>query len=1005
MALLSDKEQKKRFKKIASADPDSYYPTNALKKNGFSRYKCEKCGRFYWSSIESNVCGEPGCNKGFQVVKNNPSKNSLSFIDVWKKIVEILEPRGYKPLKRYPVVARWNPTTEFTMASIAAFQPFIISGEVPPPAKKLIIPQFCLRFGDIENVGITGSHCTGFVMIGQHQFVSQEEWDQEQAFQDIYDFLVDGVGLDKSEFKIQEDAWAGGGDFGSCLEFFSRGVELFNQVYMLYQQTPEGPLELQLKVLDMGMGQERVAWFSQGTPTIYDAIFPYVLSKIKKRTNIEVDSKLFNKFSQFSAFLNNDEVENMDVAWERVGKEMDMDPKILKEKIMPMTAVYSVAEHSRALLFAISDGKLPSNVGGGYNLRVIFRRAMGFIDTFNWDLSMEEVCRWHAKELYDIFPEVSENLDDVCKILEIEKQKYYATKKNAEKIVKRLIQKSEISEEKLIELYDSNGINPEIIISAARKLGKKIKMPDDFYGKVMARHEKITQVHATHKSIEIDIEGLPPTKSLYFDNYLDTENTSKVLKIQKVKYNDNNNNKNNSFEDDDTAGKKIKKKSMQDVWGVILESSVAYPTSGGQLNDTGKINGNPFFDVVKVGSCIVHILSKKPSFNEGDTVSVKLDKRRRKLLAQHHSATHIVNAAARKILGDHINQAGAKKTPLKAHLDITHYESLTDEQVDEIEKEANKIVKKKIQSNNRFMSRAEAEKMYGIRLYQGGAIPGKNIRVVETPGIEVEACGGTHVNNTSEIGKIKILKSQKIQDGIVRLTYTAGAATTKLLKEHKQIIENLCELLDTQPEFLFERAKELLSKWKELTKAKSTGNFSKQMIELTSEKKSSKNPLKELTRYFETTEELLIPKIKKLKDEWNEMKNEISEVSKVVGQKNIEKLIKNAEDINDYKFIAAYYPKISNKILINLSKSILKRESKAIILFVGSSNGGINFISMRGQKLKEINLSKITKKFLNECNGKGGGKEESTQGFINKYEGNPQDLLLNFKKYIIKKNY
>ena len=298
------------------------------------------------------------------------------------------------------------------------------------------------------------------------------------------------------------------------------------------------------------------------------------------------------------------------------------------------------------------------------------------------------------------------------------------------------------------------------------------------------------------------------------------------------------------------------------------------------------------------------------------------------------------------------------------------------------------------------MSRAEAEKMYGIRLYQGGAIPGKIIRVVETPEIEVEACGGTHVNNTSEIGKIKILKSQKIQDGIVRLTYTAGAATTKLLKEHKQITEKLCELLDTQPEFLFERAKELLTKWKELTKAKSTGNFSKQMIELTSENKSSKNPLKELTRYFETTEELLIPKIKKLKDEWNEMKNEISEISKVVGQKNIDKLIQNAEDINDCKFIAAYYPKISNKILINLSKSILKRESKAIILLIGSSNRGINFIAMRGQNLKEINLSKITKKFLNEFNGKGGGKEESTQGFINKFEGNPQDLLSTFKKLI-----
>lgn len=133
--ILTDKEQKKQFKKTASLHPELYYPTEALKRNGFQRYSCSKCGKFFWSNVPDEVCGEPGCNAGFQVVDNNPTKNRLSFIGVWQKIVEILEPRGYKPLKRYPVVARWNPTTEFTIASIAAFQPYVISGEVRPPAK------------------------------------------------------------------------------------------------------------------------------------------------------------------------------------------------------------------------------------------------------------------------------------------------------------------------------------------------------------------------------------------------------------------------------------------------------------------------------------------------------------------------------------------------------------------------------------------------------------------------------------------------------------------------------------------------------------------------------------------------------------------------------------------------------------------------------------------------------------------------------------------------------
>jgi len=263
----NDKELKKIFKTITSKNPDEFFPTQELSQLGYTRKQCECCGAYFWTTIkERKVCGDPVCSGGFQITVNNPAKVKLSFIGVWKKIVEILEPRGYVPIKRYPCVARWNPTSEFTIASISAFQPYVITGEVEPPAKKLIIPQFCLRFNDIENVGLTGSHNTGFVMVGQHVFVPPEEWNQGELFLDIHAFIHEGVGLAKEEITIHEDSWAGGGSFGCSLEFFSRGVELFNQVYTMFEQTQEGPRELSLKVLDMGLGQERVAWFSQGTP-------------------------------------------------------------------------------------------------------------------------------------------------------------------------------------------------------------------------------------------------------------------------------------------------------------------------------------------------------------------------------------------------------------------------------------------------------------------------------------------------------------------------------------------------------------------------------------------------------------------------------------------------------------------------------------------------------------------------------------------------------------------
>ena len=168
--MLSDKEQKKEFKKIASKDPEKYYATEFLKKMGFHRDKCD-CGMYFWTFTDKKTCGDPACSGGFRFFENNPAKIELDFVGVWRTFSEMFKQFGYTPIPRYPVVARWNPTMDFTIASIAAFQPYVVSGEIEPPRKYLTIPQFCLRFGDVDNVGITG-HNVGFVMIGQKCFVS-----------------------------------------------------------------------------------------------------------------------------------------------------------------------------------------------------------------------------------------------------------------------------------------------------------------------------------------------------------------------------------------------------------------------------------------------------------------------------------------------------------------------------------------------------------------------------------------------------------------------------------------------------------------------------------------------------------------------------------------------------------------------------------------------------------------------------------------------------------------
>ncbi len=831
--MPTDKELKAELRKKASQNPEKYYAVGVLKSEGFSRKQCNNCKRHFWSVSETRHCGDPACSGGFRFIGGTSAKNRMGYIEIWKKFSHHFKNLGYEPIKRYPVAARWRDDTDFVQASIYDFQPFVVSGEVEPPANPLVVPQFCLRFNDIDNVGITGAHYTGFVMIGQHAFMLPEKWKQEDYFRDIHSWLKKGLGIPNEEISYHEDAWAGGGNFGPCMEYFSRGLELGNQVYMQYEVTPSGSKELNLKVLDMGMGQERNAWFTTAESTSYEAVMPTVCSELRKHTGIKTDAKLIQKFLPYSSYLNIDEVENIDAAWKRVAKSVGIDASELKQKILPLAALYSVAEHSRSLLVALSDGVLPSNVAGGYNLRVILRRALGFIDKYKWEISLGELAEKHAVFLKEQYPELSENLEDVKNILEVEKKKYYETRKKAYQTVEGILKKGNITEEKMVELYDSQGISPELFAEEAEKLGKKIKIPDDFYKTVAERHEKKEQRTATEKKEKLDLTGVKETKALYYDDYKKTEFTGKVLKI---------------------IGN-----------NVVLESTYFYPTSGGQENDTGTVNGQKVSGVFKQGNIVIHSLESTPTFEEGDEVKCIIDPERRVQLSQHHTSTHIVNGVCRRMLGNHAMQAGAAKYPEKARIDITHYESLTDEQLKEIEAKANKIVAENLSVKKYFMPRTLAEQKFGFSIYQGGAVPGKNLRIVEIEGLDVECCGGTHLNKTGEAGQIKILKASKIQDGIIRIEFAAGKAAKKEETGKQAIVEELATILECEPEQVPGRAEELFEKWKQKVKK------GKQIeAKLISEAKHNGDVLAKTSEIFRTQPEHLVKTAKRFLEELNQ---------------------------------------------------------------------------------------------------------------------------------------
>ncbi len=822
--MLTDKQLKKKYGVEFCRQPDSYYPTRLFRELGFSRGKCGSCGRFFWSTDKAQkTCGDASCVGGYTFIGNTPAKKKLDYIGVWETFSGMLKKRGYTPIPRYPVVARWRGDIPFVEASVDDFIPYVVNGEIDPPANPLTVPQFCLRFNDIDNVGITGAHYTGFVMMGQHCFRPPELYKPDEYFTDLFGWITSGMGIGKEEITLHEDVWSGSGNFGPCVELFSRGLEIANQVYMQFKQTPAGYADLNLKVLDMGQGQERAAWFCQGKTTSYETTFPPVTKKLYAATGISPDREMIGRFLPYASFLNVDEVEDIEKTWGLVAKKVGMPVKELREGILPLAALYSVAEHSRSLLVALSDSALPSNVGGGYNLRVILRRALGFIGQYKWQIELAKVCEWHAAYLKPLFPELGENLGLVREVIAVEEERFRSTREKSRALLRRLVAE-EISEEKLLELYDSHGIAPEMVSAAAGESGKSIKMPDNFYARVSGLHEQREQALSTHKERPLSLKEFPGTEALYFDDYKKTSFTAKVAAA---------------------AGSQV-----------VLDRTCFYPTSGGQIHDTGTIGGVRVVEVFKHGHSIVHVLEKDTPFATGQEEKCEIDAERRFQIARHHTATHIVNAAARRVLGRHVNQAGAKKTEEKAHLDITHYSNVTPEELARIEGEANRIVKADRPVHSAFLKRDAAEKKYGMLIYQGGAVPGKELRIIDIDGVDVEACGGTHLRRTGEAGTIHILKAKKIQDGIVRLYFTAGRAAKQAESEEGTLLEQTANVLGVPVELLPARCEELFQKWKKARKAlKKRTEIAQSELELVSADKCGGDVLARCAEIFSTPPE------------------------------------------------------------------------------------------------------------------------------------------------------
>ena len=755
---------KKEILKEFSSDSDRYYKVKLFEEQGFVRKACSKCGRFFWTLDSGRDMCPEDADDTYSFIGDPPTTKRFDYTEAWKQVEEFFVKNGHTSVSRYPVVCRWRDDLYFTIASIVDFQRVMGSKVVFEfPANPLVVPQTCLRFKDLENVGVTGRHFSSFCMIGQHSIPDSNGYWKDECVDLDFRLLTEQFGIKKEEVVFVEDVWEGGGSFGSSLEYFVKGLELGNAVFTEFQGELGKHTVLDQKIIDMGAGLERFAWITMGTPTAYDCCFGPITNHLMQKIGIESDSDMLRNY--FTAISKNLEIYDdlIDVRKHAV-KNTGLTDDQVNKIITPLEGMYLIADHLRTLIFAIADGALPSNVGGGYNLRMMIRRIRGTVDRMNLKLDIDELVDMHIDYLKNTYPELDSKREDVKTILKIESQRYVESKSRMKKIAKKMSQKDRApTVDELITLYESDGVTPEYL----KEINAISEIPSSFYAKLSDLHQSDKK-----KTVEqLSIEDLPETEMLFYkDDPMSFD--AKVLRV------------------------------IDDL--VVLDRTSFYARGGGQEPDYGTISGSKVIDVNKHGSIILHKLDGDIP-KEGDTVPCTVDETRRSNITKNHTSTHILNASSRKILGSWVWQHSAFKDDDHARLDITHHSSLTKKQKQEIEDAANDMIKQDLSVTIEYFDRGTAEQKYGFRIYQGGVVPVKSVRIVSIEDKDIEACGGTHVKKTGDIKLIKITRTKRIQDGVIRIEFVSGNTAQEYVNEQKSALVEMSEMKKSKDEINRER--------------------------------------------------------------------------------------------------------------------------------------------------------------------------------------------------------
>lgn len=726
----------------------------------------------------------------------------LSGNDIRQLFLDFYAQRGHQPLPSASLVPE-DPTVLLTIAGMLPFKPIFL-GQRTPEFKRATTSQKCIRTNDIENVGRTHRHHTFFEMLGNFSFGDYFKpqaiaWGWELSTQvfgfspqnlvvsvfedddEAFTIWRDTIGVTEKRIKrmgADDNFWVSGatGPCGPCSEIYydfhpergednidleddTRFIEFYNLVFMQYNRDASGNLTpLQNKNIDTGMGLERMAQILQKKPNNYetDLIFPIIetAAKIAKIDYHQSD-------------------ENTQVSLKVIG------------------------DHVRSVVHMIADEIRASNVGRGYVLRRLIRRVVrhGRLIGISGEF-INQVAETAISLSESIYPNLRQRATAIKAELQREESNFLKTLDRGEKLLAEIIQDvkqkglTSISGESAFTLYDTYGFPLELTQEVAEE--NNITVDVDGFNAEMQK--QVERAKAAHETIDLTVQGsldklAEHIHSTQFIGYTQLTTTAKieVLLVAGVS------------EEAAEAGTEVQ---------IVLDKTPFYAESGGQIGDKGYISGDGVLirieDVKKESDFFIHFgRIERGTIRIGDEITAQIDTACRRRAQANHTATHLLQAALKKVVDEGISQAGSLVSFDRLRFDFNCPRALTAEEVIQIEELVNSWISEAHSATIEEMPIAEAKAKGAVAMF--GEKYGDQVRVIDFPGVSMELCGGTHVNNTAEIGVFKIIAEAGVASGVRRIEAVSGAAVLDYLNVRDIVVKDLCDRFKVKPEEIPDR--------------------------------------------------------------------------------------------------------------------------------------------------------------------------------------------------------